>query len=97
MKGCDEYVIDIQLYVDKELLSGQDLKEFSAHLLECVACRQQVEADIELSRMLRRSKPLCIASDALRERIIKTTVEASHPAQGAKTLTEILKEDSGAE
>lgn len=77
MKGCDEYGIDIQLYVDKEL-SSQDLEEFSAHLHECAACRQQVGAEVELSRMLRRSKPLCIASDALRERIIKTSAGAFH-------------------
>jgi hypothetical protein len=76
MKRCDEYGIDIQLYVDKEL-SCQDDEKFSAHLQECVACRQQVEAEVKLSRILRRSKPLCIASNALRERIIKTTAGTS--------------------
>jgi hypothetical protein len=32
MKGCDEYGVDIQLYVDKELRC-QNLEEFSVHLL----------------------------------------------------------------
>jgi anti-sigma factor RsiW len=70
MKGCDEYSIDIQLYAD-DALSYRDLEELRAHMQGCVACRQQVEAEVELSRLLRRSKPLYIASDALRERITK--------------------------
>jgi len=74
MKGCDEYRIDIQLYLDKEL-SCQGLEELSAHLHGCAACRQQAEGEVEISRLLRRSKPLYKASDALREQIIKTTAE----------------------
>ena len=31
MKGCDYYGMNIQLYLDKELI-GQDLEEFHAHL-----------------------------------------------------------------
>jgi anti-sigma factor RsiW len=64
MKGCDEYSIDVQLYVDKQL-SRQDFVEFSAHLQGCVACRQQVEPEVELSRLFRRSKPLYIAFTSL--------------------------------
>jgi hypothetical protein len=30
MKGCDYYGMNIQLYLDKELI-GQDLEEFHAH------------------------------------------------------------------
>ncbi|RZU35783.1 anti-sigma factor family protein [Edaphobacter modestus] len=95
MKGCDEYSIKIQLYVDKEL-SCQDLEEFIAHLQECAACRQQVEGEVDLSNMLRRSKPLCIASDALRERIIKATTETSHKIDdvifGSRAIKPIRKE-----
>jgi anti-sigma factor (TIGR02949 family) len=72
MKGCDEYSCYIQLYFDKEFCC-QDLEEFRAHLQGCVACRQQLEAEVELSRLLRRSRPLYIASHALRERIMKRT------------------------
>jgi anti-sigma factor RsiW len=96
MKGCDEYGIDVQLYIDKEL-SSQDLEEFNAHLLQCVACRLHVEAEVELSRMLHRSKPLYVASDALRERITKATAEASHSEPDVKTLPATLRGDSGAE
>jgi hypothetical protein len=70
MKGCGEYSIHIQLYVD-DALSCHDLGELRDHLQRCVVCRQQVEAGIALSRLLRRSKPIYIASDALRDRIMK--------------------------
>ena len=70
MKACDEYSIHIQLYVDNTL-SCQDLGELRDHLQGCVACRQQVEAGVALSRLFRRSKPFYVASDALRERIMK--------------------------
>jgi hypothetical protein len=71
MKACDEYSIHIQLYVDNTL-SCQDLGELRDHLQECVICREQVEAGVALSRLFHRSKPLYIASGALRKRIMKT-------------------------
>jgi Putative zinc-finger len=71
MKACDEYSIHIQLYVDNTL-SCQDLGELRDHLQGCVICRQQVEAGVALSRLFHRSKPLYIASGALRKRIMKT-------------------------
>lgn len=71
MKDCDEYSIDIQRCVDNAL-SCDGLGELRDHLQGCVACRQQVEAGVELSCLFRRSKPLYIASDVLRERIMKT-------------------------
>jgi hypothetical protein len=70
MKDCDEYRIRIQLYVDNAL-SCQNF-ELRDHLQGCVVCRQQVEAGAALSCLFRRSKPLYIASDALRKRIMKT-------------------------
>jgi hypothetical protein len=70
MKACDEYSIHIQPYVDNTL-SCQDLGELRDHLQGCVICRQQVEAGVTLSRLFHRSKPLYIASDALRERVMK--------------------------
>lgn len=70
MKGCEEYNIAIQLYVDNEL-SGEDLEEFNTHLQICPNCRQEVNAELELSSLLRQSKPLHIAPDTLWERIIK--------------------------
>ena len=70
MKVCDQYSNRIQLYVDNAV-SSHDLGELRDHLQACVACRQQVEAEVALSRLFRRLKPLYIASDSLRERIMK--------------------------
>ena len=72
MKDCGgDYGSIIQLYLDKEL-SGRDLEEFQAHLEGCETCRAELEAGEELSRLLRRSRPLYSAPDALRQRVMQT-------------------------
>lgn len=70
MKGCDEFGMNIQLYLDKEL-TAPDLEECHAHLEECPACRMELQAEEELSGLLHRSRPLYSASDALRMRVIQ--------------------------
>jgi mycothiol system anti-sigma-R factor len=70
MRGCDDYGKTIQLYRDKEL-TAQELEEFRAHLEECEACRTELEAEERLSALLRRSRPLYSAPDALRERVMQ--------------------------
>jgi anti-sigma factor RsiW len=72
MKDCGgDYGSTIQLYLDKEL-SGPDLEEFKAHLKGCEICRVELEAGEELSSLLRRSRPLYSAPDALRNRVMRT-------------------------
>jgi mycothiol system anti-sigma-R factor len=71
MKGCDDYSETIQLYLDREL-SGRDLEDFQAHLEECEACWGELEAQERLSVLLRRSRPLYSAPDALRARVMQT-------------------------
>jgi anti-sigma factor (TIGR02949 family) len=75
MKGCDEYSATIQLYLDREL-SDQDLEAFRAHLERCTGCGMELEAEERLSALLRRSRPLYCAPDALRARVRKA-VESS--------------------
>jgi anti-sigma factor (TIGR02949 family) len=70
MKGCDAYSACIQLYLDKEL-GSEDREEFRIHLEECEACRTELAAEEELSRQLRRARPLYSAPDILRERVIR--------------------------
>lgn len=72
MKSCDDYGVNIQLYLDKEL-TGQDLEEFRAHLKECVACQQELEAEEALAQLLYRSRPLYSAPDSLRDRVRQVT------------------------
>ena len=70
MKGCEDYGATIHTGYDKEL-SGSDLEDFLAHLRGCEACRTEFEAEKSLSSLLRRSRPLYTAPDALRARIIQ--------------------------
>ena len=70
MKGCDDFGMSIQLYLDKEL-TAEDIEEFHAHLEKCPACRMELQAEQELSGLLHRSRPLYSAPDALRTRVIQ--------------------------
>ncbi len=93
MKSCDDYSVNIQLYLDKEL-SGQDLEEFRAHLKDCVACKQELEAEEALSQLLYQSRPLYSAPDSLRDRVRQATQRAAGSADPAlvpmnKRVTEI--------
>ena len=71
MKDCGDYGAALELYLDKELI-GPDLEEFRAHLEGCAACRAALEVREELFRLLHRSRPLYSASDALRDRVMRT-------------------------
>jgi mycothiol system anti-sigma-R factor len=70
MKGCDGKDARVQLYLDNEL-SGKNLEDFRAHLEECEACRTKLEEEDGSSALLRRSQPLYLAPDALRERVMQ--------------------------
>jgi anti-sigma factor (TIGR02949 family) len=76
MKGCQEYGANIQLYFDNEMLN-EDAEEFRVHFEECPVCRQAIEAEEELSRLLKSARPLDSASVSLREKIMQLTMEPS--------------------
>jgi mycothiol system anti-sigma-R factor len=93
MKDCaGDYSATIELYLDKEL-SGPDLEAFQAHLEECEACRAELAAGEELSRLLHRSQPLYSAPDALRDRVMRTMelLPASAPYVPPRLRKRILK------
>ena len=81
MKDCSSSAA-VQLYLDNEL-SGRDLDEFQTHLEECEACRAEVQAGEELSRLLYRSRPLYSAPDTLRQQIMQITEPLASPAPNA--------------
>lgn len=84
MKECDGYRGNIQLYLDHGLC-GQDLGEFGAHLEQCRDCRQELAAEEELTRLLRRSRPLYFPPDGLRDRIQQAIAEpAPQPLLGTR-------------
>jgi mycothiol system anti-sigma-R factor len=68
MKDCGDYRENMLLYLDKELSVSQVI-EFRAHIEKCKACRQVLEAEEELSRILHRLRPLHSAPATLRDRI----------------------------
>ena len=82
MNGCDEYSIKTLRYLDEDL-EGQELEDFLSHLDSCVRCREQLEAEQELSETLHRSRPLYSAPVALRDRVAASVIEdtASNRAQ----------------
>ena len=68
MKDCGDYSGAIRLYLDSEL-HGSRIIELRAHLEGCPACRQVLEAEEELSCLLKRAKPLYSVPDRLKKRI----------------------------
>jgi hypothetical protein len=68
MSSCDEYAIKTLRYLDEDL-EGQELEDFLSHLDSCAWCREQLEAEKELSATLHRCRPLYSAPLALRDRV----------------------------
>jgi predicted anti-sigma-YlaC factor YlaD len=68
MKDCGDYSGVIRLYLDSEL-HGPRIVELRAHLERCPACRQVLEAEEELSCLLKRAQPLYSPPGSLRKRI----------------------------
>jgi mycothiol system anti-sigma-R factor len=82
MKGCGDYRENIRRFLDQELCP-HELVQFRTHLAECAACRQELEAEEELSGLLARSRPLYSAPDSLRNRIL-SAIEEPVPDPRAK-------------
>jgi hypothetical protein len=63
MSFYDEY--RVLRYLEDDL-QGEELDAFRTHLETCAGCRSSLEAELELSLLLRRSRPLYLAPDLLR-------------------------------
>ena len=74
MRNCDECSLDILLYLDNAL-TGQKLEDFRAHLADCSDCREHLEEERALSRLLRETRPLYLAPQVLRARIAAAATE----------------------
>jgi mycothiol system anti-sigma-R factor len=82
MSPCEERIRDILLYLDNAL-TGQKLEDFRAHLAVCSNCRGRLEEERALSSLLRETRPLYLAPQALRARVAAVATEqasASSPA-----------------
>jgi anti-sigma factor RsiW len=75
MNHCDQqHHTDILLYLDNAL-TGQKLEDFRAHLADCSDCRGRLEEERALSSLLRETRPLYLAPQALRTRIAAAAAE----------------------
>jgi mycothiol system anti-sigma-R factor len=81
MNRCDEHAADIQLYLRDEL-TGQKLDGFREHLESCPDCSAQLEEELALSLLLRKSRPLYSAPETLRARVAATVVQELSTSAG---------------
>lgn len=81
MSYCDDCNTDILLYLDNAL-TGQKLAGLRAHLADCSHCRERMEEELALSSLLRETRPLYVAPQALRARVaaVAEQVSASAPS-----------------
>ena len=83
MSRCEERAGDILLHLDNTL-TGQKLEEFQAHLAGCSHCRQRLMEELELSSLLRETRPLYQAPEALRARVAAVVArQGSRPSPAA--------------
>jgi anti-sigma factor RsiW len=75
MSHCDERSTDILLYLDNAL-TGQRLEDFRAHLAGCSNCRERLKEELTLTSLLRETRPLYLAPQALRERVAAAAQQA---------------------
>lgn len=81
MNRCDEHAADVLLYLS-DALTGQRLDEFREHLASCPDCSAQLEEELALSSLLRKSRPLYSAPEALRARMAATVVQELSTSAG---------------
>jgi anti-sigma factor RsiW len=74
MSHCDERSTDILLYLDNAL-TGQRFEDFCAHLAGCSNCRERLQEELALTSVLRKTRPLYLAPQALRARVAATVAQ----------------------
>jgi mycothiol system anti-sigma-R factor len=81
MNPCENFESHLLLYLDNAL-DPQEAENMRAHLQTCANCRARLEEEQELSRLLKRSRPLYSAPQQLRARVSAIEREsASIPAR----------------
>src|ERR1700722_4083170 len=84
MSPCEDFDSRLLLYLDNAL-NPQEAEHMRAHLQTCANCRARREEERELSRLLKRSRPLYSAPQQLRARVSAIEREsASTPTRTAR-------------
>jgi mycothiol system anti-sigma-R factor len=68
MNPCEDFDCHLLLYLDNAL-DPQEAENMRAHLQTCANCRARLDEEQELSRLLKRSRPLYWAPQQLRDRV----------------------------
>jgi anti-sigma factor (TIGR02949 family) len=68
MSACDDYRSMVPLFLDDEL-RDHEAEDFRKHVASCPDCRQSLDEEQALSRLLHRVRPLYRASESLRARV----------------------------
>ena len=93
MSHCDERSTDILLYLDN-ILTGQRLEDFRAHLAGCSNCRERLQEELALTSLLRETRPLYLAPQALRARVAAVAAQeepVGSPLSGRSCETHMQK------
>ena len=93
MSHCDERSTDILLHLDN-VLTGQRLEDFCAHLVGCSNCRERLQEELALTSLLRETRPLYLAPQALRDRVAAAAAQeepAGSPLSGRSRETHMQK------
>jgi len=93
MSDCEERSTDILLYLNNAL-TGQRLEDFRAHLAGCSNCRERFQEELALSSLLRETRPLYLAPQALRARVAAAALQqssAGSPLSGRSGETRMQK------
>jgi len=90
MNRCHEHAADILLYLN-DALTGHRLDEFREHLARCLDCSAQLEEELALSSLLRKSRPLYSAPETLRERVAATVAQELSTSAGVPDLVDTIR------
>ncbi len=81
--SCNNYRPFIGAYIDDEF-DERESAEFEAHIEACEGCRRELEEQLQLKRLLRRSIDEEQAPEVLREQILEgmSEIDAEHRVDG---------------
>ena len=68
MRTCDDYRSMIPLFLDDALIDNE-LQDLGRHLMDCTDCTEFLAMEHALSQLLRCTRPLYRATEALRTRV----------------------------
>ena len=87
MRTCAGCEVNIQLYVDGELI-GEEREEFLFHVRNCIQCNRALHEAEAFSLRIRQARPLLTAPDTLRETVMRAMQRAERtPSKLQPALT----------